>query len=368
MSRSLASLVILAFALAACAAPASAPPPVAATAAPTAGAPAAAQGAPTPYAPPAGTQLRTVRLAQSVPALSFAPLIVARAMGFFEKQGVKLDFIQLQSGTTAQQALIGGSIDVVDSASTEVAGAVARGLPLIAIQNTINQTLELCARSDYLAKSSVTPASPIKDRVAALKGATIGITGPGAASDKTMRWLLIKFAGLDPNKDTNITQVGGAEAMSGALEQNRIQAFLLSPPNCEIAKGGIVLLKPSEVSEFKNYVHEVLYTTKDWASKNKDLATRTATAISMGNNFMLKYPEQSIEILKKQFSNVDPRIVEATTREIILPQVIKDGKMTEAQWKDTNTVLLESGLIDKALDIKEGVVWTNEYIGDASIP
>ncbi len=82
---------------------------------------------------------------------------------------------------------------------------------------------------------------------------------------------------------------------------------------------------------------------------------------------MLKYPNESIAILQKQFASVDPKIIEAATKEIILPQIIKDGKMTEDMWKTTNTVLVESGLIDKPLDLKEGGFWTNEYIGDAGL-
>ncbi len=47
---------------------------------------------------------------------------------------------------------------------------------------------------------------------------------------------------------------------------------------------------------------------------------------------------------------------------------LKDGKMTEAMWKDTITTLVESGQIDKPLDAKEGLLWTNELIGNPTLP
>ncbi len=308
-----------------------------------------------------------VRLAQSIPALSFSSLLVARDMGYFQKLGVELEYVELQSGATAQQAIIGGSVDMTDSASTEIAAAVAKGVPLIAIQNTVMQTLELCVRKDWVDKAGVTPSSSLQDRIKSLKGATLAITGPGSVSDRALRWLLQKYGGLDPNNDTTITQVGGAGAMPGALQQGRIQGFLLSPPNC--AQGqGVVLVKPSDVPEFKNYVHEVLYTSKDWAAKNKDAATRTATALSMGNNYLLQHPDEAIALLKKDFSAVDPAVVEDAVRQVILPQIRKDGKMTPDMWNATNQVLVESGLIEQPLDTKEGGFWTNEYIGNASVP
>ncbi len=347
------------------AAPKPAEPTKAAAVAPTALAP-----EPTSAAKPTGP-LQTVRMAQSVPALSFAPLYVARDMGYFEQQGIKLEFTELQSGATAIQALIGGNVDVVDSASTELAAGAAQGLPILATQGTVKMTLEVCASKDWMEKKGVGPSSPLKDRMAAFKGATIAITGPGAVSDRAMRWLLQKYGGLDPNVDTTIVQVGGFSAMPGALQQGRIHGFLLSPPTCEIAVkdgSGMVLVKPSDVPEFANYVHEVLFTTRDWAKNNRERLMKTATAISMGNNYMLQHPKESIALLQRFFSSVDPKIVEDSVNQIILPQVPKDGKMTEAEWKATNNVLVESGLIKEPIDTREGVIWTNEYIGDARVP
>ena len=357
---------------AAAASPAVAASPVAspaAAASPAASPAAAASPIAAAPAPTVSGPAITVRLAQSVPALSFAPLLAARDLGYFQQQGVDLKYVELQSGATAEQAIIGGSVDVTDSASTEVAAAVGQGVPLMAIQNTVMMTLEMCARKDLMDKAGVTPSSPLKDRMAAFKGATLGITGPGAVSDRLTRWLLQKYGGLDPNKDVQITQVGGAAAMAGALQQNRIQGYLLSPPNCEQAGDQAeVLIKPSDVPEWQNYVHEVLYTSKDWASKNKEAATRTATAVSMGNNYLLQHPDQSIALMQKDFNSIDPKIIEAAMRNVILPAVRKDGKMSEDMWTATNTVLQEAGMIQKPLDIKEGGIWTNEYIGNANVP
>lgn len=372
--KPLAVLMALAFALSACSAGNSTQSSAAAStpAAAASGSAAASGGGatfdPSEKLPDASGELKTIKLAQSVPALSFSPLIVALDRNFFGYQGLKVEFVELQSGATALQAIVGGSINLVDSASTEVASAIAKGTDLYAIQNTINMTLQVCVRKDWAQKANVTPDSPLEQRMAALKGATIGITGPGAVSDKAMRYLLTKFGSLDPNTDTTITQVGGASAMAGALDANQIQAFLLSPPNCANTKEGEVLVEPADVPTFKNYTHEVLYGEKKWIEANEDLATRAATAISMGNNYILKYPDQALKILQAQFSKVDPSVIENAFNKTILPQVKEDGKFDSAMWENTNTVLVDAGIIDKPVDTAEGVVWTNKYIGDASLP
>ena len=320
--------------------------------------------APSPFPSKTG-DLPVVRVAQSVPQMAFAPLQIALHMNFFEYLGVKIEFIELQSGATARQALVGGSVDLVDSASTEVAAAVAQGVDFLSIQATVNQTLQMCVRKDWADQKGVTPESPLEDRVKALEGATIGITGPGAVSDRATRWMMIEYGDLDPNNQATITQVGGgAAAMAGALEANQIQAFLLSPPSCEVA-GGVVLIPPTDVPEFANYVHEVLFGMRPWIEANKEAAGLVATAISMGNNYIIKYPEASIKILQEgPFSKVDPVIVAEAFNRTILPQVtaVQSGLQTEAGWKDTMTVLVESGVIETAIPFGEGTFWTNEYV------
>ena len=349
------------------ASPAAAVPSPAVVGSPSASGPVAI---PTPLPPKSG-QLETVRLAVSIPALSFSPVYIAEALGYFGAQGVKVDSTQLQSGGVAQKALVGGSVDMVESTSTDLAPAVSQGINLIAIQDTANMTNEVCGRKDFFAAKGITESSSLKDKMAALKGAAIGITSPGSNSDRVIRWLVEKYGGLNPDTDTQIIQVGSVSADAQGLDQNRIQAYVSSPPTCEIntASGnGMVLVKPSDVPEFKTFVLEVLYTTKDWAQQHQAAAKGVATAISMGNNFALKHPDQAIAMMQKQFDKVDPKAVDQAMRLTVLPAIPPDGKMTQAGWEGTISVLTESHQLDKPVDAKEGVLWTNQYIGDASVP
>lgn len=325
---------------------------------------AADDGLPEPL-PAAEGELTEVRLAQSVPALSFAPLDIARYLNFFEYQGISLEFVELESGAAARQALIGGSVDLVDTASTEAIAAVAEDVDYLVVQGTINQTLELCVRQSWLDERGVTPDDPLEDRLAALEGATLGITGPGAVSDRGLRWMLIEYGGLDPDNDTVITQIGSGQTVATALENDQIQGFLLSPPTCQLAGGeGVVLVPPSDVPEFSDYVHEVLFGMRPWVEDNAETVTKVATALSMGNNYIIQQPETALAILQEIWSDVDPDIVAEAFESTILPQVqaVENGLMTEEQWEATNTVLVEAGLVDEPIDVSEGSFWTNDYI------
>ncbi|MGY4650821.1 ABC transporter substrate-binding protein [Mycobacterium sp. URHB0021] len=306
--------------------------------------------------------LPKVAVGQSIPALSFAALDIAQEMNFFGFLGVDVDYQQLQAGSTMLQAVSSGSINIGDSASTEIATAAVKGLPLQAIQNTIMMTLQVCVRKAWAQSHGVTPSSPLADRVEALKGAKIAITGPGSVSDTIARWLLKKYTQLDANNDVSLIQVGGAASFAPSLDSDRVQAFILSAPNCQQAKEGEVLIQPTEIETFRNYTHEVLYVRSDWAKKNSDIATRVATAVAMGNNFILKHPTQALEVLQKKYPQVPPSVVAKAFGDNILPNIRGDGKFSEEMWASTGQVLQEGGFIPKPLDVTEGAIWTNNYI------
>jgi NitT/TauT family transport system substrate-binding protein len=306
--------------------------------------------------------LPKVAVGQSIPALSFAALDIAQEMNFFGFLGVDVDYQQLQAGSTMLQAVSSGSINIGDSASTEIATAAVKGLPLQAIQNTIMMTLQVCVRKAWAESHGVTPSSPLADRVEALKGAKIAITGPGSVSDTIARWLLKKYTQLDPNTDVSLIQVGGAASFAPSLDSDRVQAFILSAPNCQQAKEGEVLIQPTEIETFRNYTHEVLYVRSDWAKKNSDIATRVATAVAMGNNFIIKHPTQALQVLQKKYPQVPPSVVEKAFGDNILPNIRGDGKFSEEMWASTGQVLQEGGFIPKPLDVTEGAIWTNNYI------
>jgi NitT/TauT family transport system substrate-binding protein len=310
--------------------------------------------------------LPTVVVGRSVPALSFAGLDIARAMNFFGYLGVDVKYQTLEAGSQMTQAVTGGSINLGDSASTEVAAGVAKGLPLEAVENTVMMTLQVCSSISWDRAHHVTPRSPIADRVKALKGAKIAITGPGSVSDTIARWLLKTYGSLDPDRDASLIQVGGAAGFGPALSENRIQAFILSSPNCQIAKGAEVLIQPTEIPQFKDYTHEVLYTTKTWAADHRDLTTKVATAVGMGDNFVLKHPAQSLAILQKLYPAVAPDVVKAAFEQNILPNIRANGQFTPAMWQSTSDVLTKGQFISKPLDTAPNVIWSNNYINVAA--
>jgi NitT/TauT family transport system substrate-binding protein len=312
--------------------------------------------------------LTKVVYTQSTPTLSFAPVLVARDQGFFAEEGIDLEFSTQESGSVATQALLSDSVQFAGLASTDIASAVSGGAQLTAIQSMMNMTMELCVSQDFMARTGVTPSSPIADRLAALRGENVGITAAGSASDRGLRWLLSEVGGLTPDQDVTVTGVNGASAMNAALQSGQIAGYLLSPPFCETAAKqgfGAVLVTPDEVDQFSRVVLQIVVAQNSFLEANPQVAESFARAMTKGNDYLRDHTAESVAILQKEFPQTDPAIVESAVEDVIAPQVPAGGRFTADGWAATKEILIGSGGRAADLDTSEGGFWTNRYLGDA---
>ena len=304
-----------------------------------------------------------VKLAQAVDVLAFAPLYVARSKGFFTEEGLDVEVQVMESGVIATQALVGGSVDMIVVAAPELVRGVAAGLDIIAVHFMSGMTQQFTFRKEYAERKGVTAKSPLSDRIAALKGANIGITRPGAASDTFARWIL-KKGGIDPVKDVNIVSIGGSGAQLAALKGGRTDAFLLSPPGGQKAEKegyGVVLIPPADIPEFKNFWFIGLIVKRSYADKNPQVVAKAVRALAKANNFVLDNIEETKKIVRTFFPKVDPALVDASM-DAIRPLIARDGKMSRELWENTIRLIEETGRLPKPLSPDEGVLWTNKYL------
>jgi ABC-type nitrate/sulfonate/bicarbonate transport system substrate-binding protein len=222
--------------------------------------------------------------------------------------------------------------------------------------------MQLTVSRDWAQKNNLSPQLPLVQRFAGLRGAKIGITAPGSASDLYVRWMLRK-AGLNAERDVNLIAVG-APALNPALQAGRIDAFFLSPPNGQVLEAsghGMVLVRPGDVPEFPGLVHEVLFARKDYLSRQPGIATRMARALTKANNFILTNPDEATRTLHRYFEAIPENVFREAVR-AVLPLVPKDGLMTKQQWDQLAELMTEAKLVDKPVDTTEGKFWTLRYL------
>lgn len=141
------------------------------------------------------------------------PVWVAQDAGLFAKQGLRnVELIFIQSGTLITMAVVSGELQFSGAGAASVVAAEIKGG---------NVTLLACpvdADAVYLI------ARPGIRSAAQLKGKTAAVTRLGSTTHFYLRSAL-RYAGLDPQKDVKILQLG--LEWSGALETGQIDAAAL---------------------------------------------------------------------------------------------------------------------------------------------
>jgi NitT/TauT family transport system substrate-binding protein len=123
------------------------------------------------------------------------PLWVNKELGFSKKHGVDLEIILIQAGSPNIQALLGGSIQLTQTAASSSVIGAARGAPVVIVATLENKLpMLLVSRPE------------IKDPQQ-LRGKVIGINRFGGSNDAAVL-MAIKAWKMDP-KDITMLQTGG---------------------------------------------------------------------------------------------------------------------------------------------------------------
>jgi ABC-type nitrate/sulfonate/bicarbonate transport system substrate-binding protein len=262
----------------------------------------------------------TVRIAQGVASLSFLPVWGARALNTFATEGLTATVLMSPGGDPAAlAALDAGDADLAAVGTETALRAVAKGQPFEIVYNLMSKvTAEVVVAPSFLEKTGVRPGDPLQKRIAALKDATIGVAAVGGTQETAARWLAAK-GGLDPKTDIKIAQVGGPHALQAALENKRIDAFVLSPPEGYLATksgaGTILISLGDEFPLLANQPYLVLVAKKPIDDKVSEVIVKTVRAMQAASIAMVADPESTAQAIQKQFfAKADPAAIVAAVK------------------------------------------------------
>jgi ABC-type nitrate/sulfonate/bicarbonate transport system substrate-binding protein len=323
--------------------------------------------------PSAWAQEETVRIGQAVPTMSFLPVLAARALGTFGAQQLKLEFTQIRGGDPAAlAALDSGDIDFAAVGSDTALAAIAKGQPFELVYSLMSQvTLELVVSNDLLRRTGVGVTDPLQKRIAAMKGATIGVSAVGGAQDRGVRWLIAQ-GGFDKQKDIKVALIGPPPAISAALDHGQIDGFVLSPPQGKLTEqsgtGKVFIRVWKEFPQLKNMPFLVLVAKMPMDDNRKRMAIKVARALQAASRSVLENGNHAAAEIQRQF-------YPALTTDVVLSAIddmssgMRDnGKMTPAAMAELVQFTNESGgNLSRPLDPKPGpqAFWTNDIVDSA---
>jgi NitT/TauT family transport system substrate-binding protein len=225
------------------------------------------------------------------------PLWVNKELGFSKKHGVDLEIILIQAGSPNIQALLGGSIQLTQTAASSAVIGATRGAPIVIVATLENKLpMLLISRPE------------IKDPQQ-LRGKTIGINRFGGSNDAAVL-MAIKSWKIDPG-DIKMIQSGGTSARMAALMSKQIDATVQSYPEIyQARKLGMNVL--ADIGDFGFYTNTSNIVTRSYLQQNRAAIKGFIKGQIEGMHYVKTNKEGSLKILRKRLQVTDPEAVEGT--------------------------------------------------------
>jgi len=273
-------------------------------------------------AQPAAAQLTTLHVGFNG-FYGAAPLYVAQDAGIFRKHGLRLELIFIAGGSLSTQALIGKSLDLLQTGGPPFLNAYLRGARLKIIGGVTNILPYVLITSSRVASAEQ------------LRGKKIGISRFGSNTDFVVRFAL-GILGLTP-ADVTVLQVGGSQSRLVALKAGTIDATVLSPEEAMAAqKLGLNPLLDF-VAKGVEFPHVNIVAREEYLQEQAPLVKRFMAAYLEAIRFFKTHKEEAVRKMMV-LSRLNNREIAAKAFDVYTRSLPDDGRPT---IKGLETVLAD---------------------------
>ncbi|MBI2089836.1 MAG: ABC transporter substrate-binding protein [Deltaproteobacteria bacterium] len=236
---------------------------------------------------PLSAQAQSKKLAVGISALSagYSPLYIAKDAGFFEKYGLSVELVLMQTGPIVH-GMVAGDVKLAGVGATRIVASALEGSGIFM----------LASMNDRQPYVLLTP--PDIKNASQLKGKKVGVTQFGGLDDTAMRFALQKL-GLHPDKDVTIILAGGKATRFSALQKGAIAATVIDPPyTLEAKKLGLNFLFDFIESSPKT-VYGTVSAKDSFVKQNPDIIRNFLKAYITAVQFYKARKPESIKIMAK---------------------------------------------------------------------
>ena len=247
------------------------------------------------FAAPGASEARMTIGLSSV-NIAFLPVYVAQEKGFFKDEGLDVQFVMFNAGSTNLQSLMGGDIQMMGSAFVETLGGRAAGFDIKNFWGICNlMPFELYSNTNFRSMKEA-------------KGKRFAISRFGSLTDFLTRATL-QHHGIDP-KEVTILQIGSTPARFAALSAGAVDASVVWFPVTEIAKGQ-GFRKLFDLKEmFPEWPYETFAARESWLSKERADIIKFLRAYQRGVKHTWDNKDDAVRAMRK-YVKIDPAFAPA---------------------------------------------------------
>jgi len=225
------------------------------------------------------------------------PLWVNKEFGFSKKYGVDLEIILIQAGSPNIQALVGGSLQLTQTAASSAVIGASQGAPVVIVATLENKLPML-----LISRPEIKEPQQLRGRV-------IGINRFGGSNDAAVL-MAMKAWKIDP-KEISMLQTGGTSARMAALISKKVDATVQSYPEIyQARKLGMNVL--ADIGDFGFYTNTSNIVTRSYLQQNRAGIKGFIKGQIEGIHYVKTNKEGSLKVLRKYLQITDAEAVEGT--------------------------------------------------------
>ena len=225
------------------------------------------------------------------------PLWVNKELGFSKKHGVDLETILIQAGSPNIQALVGGSLQLTQTAASSAVIGASQGAPVVIVATLENKLPMLLISRPEIKEPQQ------------LRGKVIGINRFGGSNDAAVL-MAVKAWKMQPS-DIKMLQTGGTSARMAALMTKKVDATVQSYPEIyQARKLGMNVL--ADIGDFGYYTNTSNIVTRSYLQQNRAAIKGFIKGQIEGIHYVKTNKEGSLKILRKYLQITDAEAVEGT--------------------------------------------------------
>ena len=237
----------------------------------------------------------TMRVAIPLFPTAAFPVLVGNDRGFFQKEGLIVEPIRINSAPTTYQALISGDVHAAVGAPTGLLPSHAQGADVVALGSWDNLVPYV-----WVTREKITD-------IRELRGKKVGVNRAGSKP-----WLIIHVllqdAGLDPVKDLTLLQMGGgSQERVSALMRGGIDATLadalLEPI---MVKRGFFVLRGKPTP----FMNAPIAAKRSYLAGQRSTMKKFVKAFSDATRYLVDNKEGTMRPLTKLLNSNDADVVD----------------------------------------------------------
>ncbi len=249
-------------------------------------------------APAVAAEPTEFKVGISAQVVTVFPLWMAEAAGFYKKQGLKVEVVNMEGGTRGIQVLLSGEIQAMHVGLAPVVQANRQGADLRLISSSSNTI-------------PFTIFSPPGVKTAAdIKEGKVGVSTFGSESDIAVT-LALKHLGLT-RKDVTIVQIGGTSQRLAALMSGQVKAVpLIEPATTTAREQGLNPLLDLAAAKVP-WVFDAIVVRRSYLEGQREIVTRFLKAYIEDAYLALSDEKRAKELIARQFKTNDGKVINAT--------------------------------------------------------